>query len=134
MNANIENSGDMGAAIAKMLEDPESLGRIMSLAGTLSSSGILSGLGQSDSAFENKGENQEENRNFTPKESEKSEKTRSYEREGDTRKPQRVRTCDRIRLLEAMRPFLSDARRDKLELVIKIIGLADVAGGLYGRK
>ena len=46
----------------------------------------------------------------------------------------RVKACDRIRLLEAMRPFLSDEKRDKLDVVIKIIGLADAAGGLYKGK
>jgi len=47
MNGNIGNmgdTGDMGSMIAKMLEDPEALGKVMSLAGTLSSSGLISGL------------------------------------------------------------------------------------------
>jgi len=33
-----------------------------------------------------------------------------------------------------MRPFLSDEKRDKLDVVIKILGLADAAGGLYRGK
>jgi hypothetical protein len=33
-----------------------------------------------------------------------------------------------------MRPFLTEEKRDKLDVVIKIIGLADAAGGLYSKR
>ena len=45
---NIGNMGDMGSVIAKMLEDPEALGKVMSLAGKLSSAGLLGGFGLGD--------------------------------------------------------------------------------------
>jgi hypothetical protein len=103
-----------------MLEDPETLGRIMNIAGALSANGGLGGI-----LSNGIGEEKET----------KGEGTRSEQAsvgEGALKRRERVKTCDRIRLLEAMRPFLSCEKRDKLDVVIKIIGLVDAAGGLYG--
>lgn len=113
-------SGDMGEAVARMLEDPETLGKIMNIAGALSASGGLGGL-----LANGIGEEKD-----TKNESVKTEQVSVGESSPPHR--ERVKTCDRIRLLEAMRPFLSCEKRDKLDVVIKIIGLADAAGGLYG--
>ena len=143
MNGNIGNMGDMGSMIAKMLEDPEALGKVMSIAGTLSSSGILNGLSLGEnSEKESSGEE-------TANDSREENAVSTYQTQGQGQtnegvppkqslpqsSPRRkVKSCDRIRLLEAMRPFLSDDKRDKLDVVIKIIGLADAAGGLYRGK
>lgn len=168
MNESIGNIGDMGGMIAKLLEDPESLSRVMSIAGTLSSSGLLNGLSLGEKSGQNTEQSFEEtsaqsNRSYSAQENEKPsnmmhEKTReesiktyspqrredknesqnenSQKKQTCTQRPvyRKVRTCDRIRLLEAMRPFLSEEKCDKLNVVIKIIGLADAAGGLYTRK
>ncbi len=150
MNGNISNMGDMGSVIAKMLEDPEALGKVMSLAGTLSSSGLLGGLGIGDNsdnssepkqqAFQetsntvNESSNKYEVKNTAsnPLESNIPKNRENHENHGHSYR--KIKSCDRIRLLEAMRPFLSDEKRDKLDVVIKIIGLADAAGGLYSKR
>ncbi len=153
MNGNIGNMGDMGSMIAKMLEDPEALGKVMSIAGTLSSSGILNGLSMGENTADKEISDKEALRDTHNAEgdnirsevkeahSENTEKTyhnqnqiseSSLKRQSPSYR--KVKSGDRIRLLEAMRPFLSDEKRDKLDVVIKIIGLADAAGGLYGRK
>ena len=146
MNGNIGNMGDMGSMIAKMLEDPEALGKVMSLAGTLSSSGLLSGLGMGDNAQESVAAEQKsfQETSNTASDSSKYEVKKappsqtvgnlpkSHENHGHSYR--KIKSSDRIRLLEAMRPFLSDDKRDKLDVVIKIIGLADAAGGLYSKR
>ena len=149
MNGNISKMGDMGSVIAKMLEDPEALGKVMSLAGTLSSSGLLGGLGigdNSESRSEPKQQAFQETNNTAhdgskyevkkttqnPLESSLPKNHENHENHGHSYR--KIKSCDRIRLLEAMRPFLSDEKRDKLDVVIKIIGLADAAGGLYSKR
>ena len=152
MNGNISNMGDMGSVIAKMLEDPEALGKVMSLAGTLSSSGLLGGLGIGDNsdnssepkqqAFQETGNTVNEGSKYEIKNTasdpigsnipKKHENHENHENHGHSYR--KIKSCDRIRLLEAMRPFLSDEKRDKLDIVIKIIGLADAAGGLYSKR
>lgn len=150
MNGNIGNMGDMGSMIAKMLEDPEALGKVMSIAGTLSSSGILNGLSlgavSGDKEVSDDAESAQSNTHQAlPSYEEKQAPCLNNERsdrdhiddkgiKNHTHTARRVKACDRIRLLEAMRPFLSDEKRDKLDVVIKIIGLADAAGGLYKGK
>jgi hypothetical protein len=149
MNGNIGNMGDMGSMIAKMLEDPEALGRVMSLAGTLSSSGLLGGLSLGDNAQEGSAPEQksfqETNSNVNDSSKYEVKKTAPNLFESNTQKnhenhenhghsPRRIKSSDRIRLLEAMRPFLTEEKRDKLDVVIKIIGLADAAGGLYSKR
>lgn len=131
MNSNIGNMGDMGSMLSKLLEDPESLGKVMNIASTLSSSGVLNGisLGGSDKA-----ENTEAREIKSESVSKQNMPEMRREESFNERRERRIRPCDRIRLLEAMRPFLSDDKRDKLEVVIKIIGLADAAGGLYSVK
>ena len=142
--------GDMGSVIAKMLEDPEALGKVMSLAGTLSSSGLLGGLGigdNSESRSEPKQQAFQETSNSVNESSNKYEVKKTAQNPLESSLPKnhenhenhghsyrKIKSCDRIRLLEAMRPFLSDDKRDKLDVVIKIIGLADAAGGLYSKR
>lgn len=117
-------SGDMGEAVARMLEDPETLGKIMNIAGALG--GTLPTLGSQKKSEPVNDEKHEKDDHY------RSEVAASGENMSG--RHERVKTCDRIRLLEAMRPFLSCEKRDKLDVVIKIIGLADAAGGLYGIK
>ncbi len=147
MNGNIGNMGDMGSVLSKLLEDPESLGKVMNIASALSSSGALSGLSlgnaglnsinNDDGSFQNEESNK---RAITGDHMQTDERTKQTYQEmkhdGNSNRKQghKIRSCDRIRLLEAMRPFLSEDKRDKLEVVIKILGLADAAGGLYGIK
>ena len=150
MNGNISSMGDMGSMIAKMLEDPEALGKVMSIAGTLSSSGILNGLSLGDVSGDKEvpddaesvqGSAQQALPPYEEKQAphlnnERSDRDHTDDKniKNHTHTSRRVKACDRIRLLEAMRPFLSDEKRDKLDVVIKIIGLADAAGGLYKGK
>ena len=150
MNGNIGNMGDMGSMIAKMLEDPEALGKVMSLAGTLSSSGLFGGLSTGDnveSRSEPKAQAFQETNNSVNDSSNKYEVKKTTQNPLEANLPKnrenhenhghsyrKIKSSDRIRLLEAMRPFLADEKRDKLDVVIKIIGLADAAGGLYSKR
>ena len=131
MNANVVGSGDIGEILTKMLSDPESLGKVMNMVGALSASGALGGLSHE-----------------TPKNGDVPPKTEevSHSREKETafvppkkqeipcKERPKINQCDRIRLLEAMRPFLSDEKRVKLDTVIKLLGLAEAAGGLCSLK
>ncbi len=148
MNENIGNMGDMGSMLSKLLEDPESLGKVMSIASTLSSSGALNGISLGNVGEKNGHEAQETLQNTErtkealhrePMQNDGREKQTYPDAKYDensnrkrTSSGRKIRSCDRIRLLEAMRPFISDDKRDKLEVVIKILGLADAAGGLHG--
>lgn len=128
MNQNIGNTGDMSEMLAKMLSDPEALGKVMNIASTLSASGAFSGisLGGDTSREEKPRVSDNEIKQTVAPTYDKEEKHIPH-------RPQ-IRQCDRIRLLEAMRPFLGEDKRDKLDVVIKILGLAEAAGGLYSFK
>lgn len=135
MNGNISNMGDMGPMLSKLLEDPQSLGKVMNIASALSSSGALSGLSFGNGGEKENGRIYSDAQNAHSESAAKQTYTEVNQGENSNRKQgHKIRPCDRIRLLEAMRPFLSDDKRDKLEVVIKILGLADAAGGLYGIK
>ena len=121
MNANISGSGDLSEMITKMLGDPENLSKVMSMVGALSASGATVGLPPAS-----EGEKKEE----TPPPKKESVPCGSAEKEKVCHSRPKINQCDRIRLLEAMRPFLSDEKRVKLDTVIKLLGLAEAAGGL----
>ena len=52
------------------------------------------------------------------------------EEENTHQKPSRAGHAERIRLLEAMRPFVPDDRKDKLDFIIRLIGLIQIADKL----
>ena len=124
MNANVSGSGDISEIITKMLGDPENLSKVMSMVGALSASGMTVGLPPEKEKI-----HVEEN--LPPK---KESEPRGGEKEKICSSRPKINQCDRIRLLEAMRPFLGDEKRAKLDTVIKLLGLAEAAGGLCSVK
>ena len=136
MNGNIGNIGDMGAVLSRLMEDPESLGKVMNIASALSASGALGGMSPGNTSGAREPVSSDADGSDVGLQASVSASRGMSEANGTGRhtNTKRIRQCDRIRLLEAMRPFVSDDKRDKLEVVIKILGLADAAGDLYGNK
>ncbi|MBE6618361.1 MAG: hypothetical protein E7626_01090 [Ruminococcaceae bacterium] len=127
MNANIPNTPDIGEMITKMLSDPESLGKVMNMVGALSASGAFSGNTPEAPKIHEEAPREERSDTHAVHAPIKGHEAHHRERP-------RVNQCDRIRLLEAMRPFLGEDKRAKLDMVIKLLGLAEAAGGLYSFK
>lgn len=131
MNASAVNTGDVGEMIAKMLSDPESLGKVMNMVSALSASGGAFGDTVKEDTVPPKTEDTYQ----------RDEPHSSLEASASARKSEKIchdrpkiSQCDRIRLLEAMRPFLGEDKRAKLDMVIKLLGLAEAAGGFYSFK
>lgn len=100
--------GGMGDLLKGISENPEMLSKAMNLASMLASSGAL------DSMMGKK-----------PKEIPSrvaEEQSKSVGKKGGYR--------ERIALLEAMRPFISDAKKDRLELLIRILGVMELYDGV----
>ena len=142
----MNSQGDLG--ILKVLtENPELMQKAMSIASSLASSGALSGLGllgndQSNQPKQNAssqapnvgdlsaifgalGANTSQNaQKPIPIQETKNdqEKENGHEHKTSHR--------DRIKLLEAMRPFVPVEKREKLEFVIRLLGLIQVADQL----
>lgn len=106
----------MGELLKGIAENPEMLSKAMNLASTLSASGALDGLlggGQTKKETPTKPTPPPE----IPK---KTETVGGYR--------------ERIALLEAMLPFISDAKKDRLELLIRILGVMELYDGVIGKK
>ena len=138
-----------------LTENPEFMQKALSIASSLASSGVLSnlnpsganqqsftppgnaysqGVGSSDkapdisallsSAFGQSAAGAADGQNHNhAQHSEKPE-------DGDRQKTSRAGHAERIRLLEAMRPFVPDDRKDKLDFIIRLIGLIQIADKL----
>lgn len=134
MNSSIANTPDIGEMITKMLSDPESLGKVMNMVSALSASGSLGGV----SPEVPKEEKSPPKHESAPRDRETYDSHEAHAsikmQETPCRDRPKINQCDRIRLLEAMRPFLGEDKRVKLDMVIKLLGLAEAAGGLYSFK
>ena len=122
-----QNFGGMGDLLKKLTENPEMLSKAMSMASALASSGALSGFTNS---------NTQDN---TPKKECDREPPPPPKAEcpppGTKCKPEeRDRYRERIALLEAMRPFISAEKKDRLELLIRLLGVMELADGMGSHK
>lgn len=104
--------GGMGDLLKGISENPEMLSKAMNLASMLASSGAL------DSVM---GKKPKESPMVSPPQI-AEERSESIGKKGGYR--------ERIALLEAMRPFISDAKRDRLELLIRILGVMELYDGV----
>ena len=93
---------DISELFSKAMENPEMLARAAEIAKSLSGSGLFS------------------------KDDEKSG-TDSRPRE-EKKEPLPIKG-DRIQLLEALKPFVREDKRDKIDMVIKLMKIASLAGG-----
>ena len=117
MNADISN------ILSGMLSDPEMLSKAMNIAKGLASSGVLSSFMPSDGREEGAGERTEEK--STPIPSDRSEGGQG----GDERK-KKPGNAERIALLLALKPYVIEEKRERLELIIKLMSVFDAARGL----
>lgn len=111
-----QNFGGMGELLKGIAENPEMLSKAMNLASTLSASGALDGLLGGTQA-----KRETPSQPIPPPEMAKKTGTSGLYRE-------------RIALLEAMLPFISDTKRDRLELLIRILGVMELYDGVIGKK
>lgn len=115
MNGQFDSSDILKSALA----NPEMLAKAMSVAKELASSGALSGIMgnmQNDSVNSEKAAHDKPKNDFSEKDSE-CEKTPKPPKSDD------ITDKDRIRLLEALKPYVKPDKRDKLETVINLMGL-----------
>ena len=115
MNGDIDFSGIIG----KALEDPEMLSRAVDMAKTLSQSGLFSdmGSGGSGSAIDDNG----------IKSVSDGEKREDHKEKNDIKKGQTGENKDRLLLLEALKPYVPFEKREKIDLVIKLVKIAYLA-------
>ena len=105
------NSPDISTLLSGVLSNPEMLSKIMGVASTLSSSGILEG--NSDNKTENQ-KAEEVHAEHVPEHIQKSGKNSE-----DAEK--------RRALLYALKPFLGEKRREKIDFILKVLALLDAA-------
>lgn len=124
---------DLGEIISKLTEDPEMMGKVMGLAsslmGGLPRENTANSLVQSESITQ---ENTESKPAIDPNMltallgslggSSGSEKKEGGNKSGDSR----------TALLMALKPYLSEERAEKIDMMIKALKLADAAGNLLG--
>lgn len=149
MNGNIDLS-----LLRTLTENPEFMQKAMSMASALSASGIFSQMteGQSQTndrqeppnLFSSPGGASPAAGGFSPAAGGMgdalsllagamggSSQSPSQNKEtGGEKKDEKAGHKDRIRLLEAMRPFVPPERRDKLDFIIKLLGLMQIANQL----
>lgn len=142
----------MGDLLKKVMENPELLSGAMRMASALASSGALNGL-----LGKNPGEESPAPSDQPPRErpdpqgaqptdmlsglsglmsalgggnrSEPSQPTPPLP-DSPRRSPNRAGHRERIALLEAMRPFISPEKKDRLELLIRLLGVMEIAEGM----
>ena len=115
------NSPDISSLLSGVLKDPEMLSKIMGVAANLSSSGIFSELKNESIPTESepRSENTVSQANASgasvfsdPKRNESSFKDSAEKRRA---------------LLYALKPFLGEKRRDKIDFILKVLALLDAA-------
>lgn len=122
--------GGMGDLLKGISENPEMLSKAMNIASMLASSGALDSM---------MGKVPKENPTVPPLQTSSEEKTDRSDRSdrSDTTKKAVTEGAgkkggyrERIALLEAMRPFISDTKKDRLELLIRILGVMELYDGV----
>lgn len=126
---------DMSTLISGMLSDPEMLSRAMNIAKGLASSGVLSSLLSQGDKGSGKGECHDNPSESASCSDEKGALLRSGcggsagdgLDKGERRKPG---NAERTALLHALKPYVSEDKREKIELIIKLMSVLDAAHGI----
>ncbi len=131
---------DISGIISRLTEDPEMLGKVMGLASSLAGSIPQDNKPNTASQEQNNEaplseNNGEQKPGFDPGMltallgnlgnfggSGSSDKKESVSRSGDSR----------TALLMALKPYMSEDRAEKIDMMLKAMKLADIAGGLLG--
>ena len=143
-----EQSPDISGAISKLLEDPQALQRAMAIAESLKSSGILDGIMASGGPAEEKSPKEEKISDSKTPVTLPQPFSDAYEQEGaayneiNSREEQTLsgqislpqkgqkEAEQRRQLLLALRPYMSRERQERIDHVLKIMRLLDLAGQL----
>lgn len=108
----------LGERLNAVLSDPESMRRLGALAQTLSSSGALAGLlggGQTHTAGA---------------EEDDGEAPHVQKTGGEVRRTPHSAPSRHMALLHALRPYLSTEKQARLDRMVKLLQLAELAGGV----
>ncbi len=126
---------DISASISKLLEDPEAMKKILSIAGTLM---------KNSSDFENTGTVSEKEKSSSETVSSQKADEADIERDppmpdlsalpkllgslGGTQKSASDPSCA---LLYALKPYMAHGRADRIDSLIRVLKLSELAGGLF---
>ena len=134
----MNGEGDLQGALGQLLSNPEALGEAMKIASSLKASGVLDGLLGGTTPG---GKREKDGPAPAPDAYEKTsgaygQASGAYTEEQHGEKPPPGASGGenerRRKLLEALRPYLSDERRQMLDGAVKILRLLEVAQGLNG--
>ncbi|MGM9680979.1 MAG: hypothetical protein ACI3XR_05685 [Eubacteriales bacterium] len=132
-----QNFSGMGDLLKKVMENPELLSGAMNMASVLASSGALNNL------FPKKADEtppksecirdwQQDSARPIPCEEDRGECRRDCPQKEQPPRP-KIGHKERTALLEAMRPFISPDKKDRLELLIRLLEVMELAEGMGGK-
>ncbi len=134
---------DLSAGIGKLLEDPEMLGKALSIATTLKKSGMLDGLfggGQIEASETSQEPTRKISQTYSAPPDAYTEEDLSKDRPS---LPDQRQSADRgwgennrrrKALLLALRPYMSEERQERIDTVLRILELLDLANKLGTEK
>ncbi len=121
-----EGSMDLSGALTKLLENPEALKSALGIASTLKDSGALGGLFKA-TGEEYKGKESAYN---GEKPNEKAQRTPSVPAEEKSSAPADDGGKRRKQLLMALRPYMNTERQEKIDTMLRILQLLELASNL----
>ena len=123
---------DMSALISGMLSDPEMLSKAMNIAKGLASSGVLSSFLADDGKGDAVSVSAEGEKHSSGGEavSQSLERQDNDGGRGGEKKRKKPGNAERIALLYALKPYLSEDKCEKIELIIKLMSVFDAAHSL----
>lgn len=136
-----QNFSGMGDLLKKVMENPELLSGAMNMASVLASSGALNNLfpkktDETPPQPEPIRDWQQSNIRQMPCDRlPQSEDREECKKECPPKQPhrQKIGHKERTALLEAMRPFISPDKKDRLELLIRLLEVMELAEGMGGK-
>ena len=141
----MENNNDIGAMLAKLLEDPAALSRVMSLAGTLmnnipkdspneaQTSAPIESYAQPPTQV-NTEEVAEDVPTFASNQESSSPDLSALKALTGLSGLGGKKSDPRCNLLNSLRPYMGHGRAEKIDMMIKALNLAELAGGFLNNK
>ena len=131
-------ANDISGALGKLLSDPQALASVMSMAQSLMES-LPKEADESSNSEASASAGTEQNTNEPPTEPDSTQPSTAQSaaaslaalapllQKGKNGDPRRA-------LLNALKPYMSHGRSEKIDTLINILQIADIAGGLLGGK
>ncbi len=121
----------LGEKLNQMLSDPESMARLAQMASSLAKTGLFDSLGQSDAPEPIASEATQTESAGAVAASAPQEKQRNVSAAAQLLSGKNRHTA----LLRALKPYVGAEKRDRIDRMLKLLQLADVAGVvLYSEK